>query len=374
MLDEVDVLGKALNGKVARVAVIGMGRWGKRLIRAFDSMSDVILCCNRSSTDEHTWLQRHFPRVRASHDAREAFQERTVQAVAIATPVNSHAHLVAQAIESGKHIFVEKPLATSVSEAESLVNAARKARLQLFVGHTFLFHPAFDYLSSSTQHDSVQSIHLSWSKLGTFGEDIVWNLVSHEVSIAIALFRQSPDQVTLLETHGAHTSRDSVTLQLGFPDGESCYINVDRCAPFKRKIVKVLARSGKLLVWEGDDLYRLTALPKFERVPLSSEEPLMREVHTFLDAVNRDRPTLGRSRRHRGSDLHRLDVTRERSQGDRHDPRLLRSLDRSTGIAQRPLETARDPRPGHGDRVGAACTGEALPDGQRAACQARRSS
>ncbi len=275
---------------MTRTAVIGMGRWGKRLIEKFAVHSDLVLCCNQSSSDAHQWVQQHYPSVRASYDAEDAFRDDTIEAVAIATPIGTHADLALRAIESGKHVFVEKPLATSVPEAEEILKAARQAERTLFVGHVFLFHPILERLVELTRNDPVRYARMDWSKFGTFDEDLLWNLMSHQVSITLKLFGRSPDGSAILAQYGAHTSMDFVSAKLGFPDGDSCLVEADRCSPSRRRSTTVSTHSGKLFVWEEDDLLLLKDGSNLEMVSRSSEEPLVREVQAFIGCVEEGAP------------------------------------------------------------------------------------
>lgn len=265
-----------------RVAIIGLGRWGRKLARVFHSQSDLVLCCNRTDREAHRWLAEHYPDVRSSFDADEALNDPSIEAVVIATPIATHASLALRALEAGKHVFVEKPLSDSVADAERVAAAARSARRSLFVGYTYLFHPAFEEICRATSDDPVLHARLHWSKFGTFREDPVWNLVSHEIAIALTLFRESPEAIAVLENRPARSRRDYLSLRLELPSRRTCSITVDRCSPRVRKGATIWTRSGALLDWEGDALVRMRPGQEFDPVPVNGREPLETEVATFL--------------------------------------------------------------------------------------------
>src|SRR5213593_4711970 len=96
-----------------RVAIIGLGRWGQCLLRVFSSYAEVPVCCNRGGSDAAAWVAQHYPEVKMTFDIDDVLRDERVDAVAIATPPATHAEFVKRALDAGKHVFVEKPLATS---------------------------------------------------------------------------------------------------------------------------------------------------------------------------------------------------------------------------------------------------------------------
>ena len=262
--------------------MIGVGRWGKNLLRVLDPRCQVVICCNRSDRSIPIWLQQAYPHIRSTLDYGEVLRDQSIQAVVIATPVGTHARLASQALKAGKHVFVEKPLATTLSEAADLVETADKAGRVLFVGHVFLYHPVLDRLRALTRRDPVVRVKMMWRKFGTFEENLLWNLLSHEVSIATALFGEGPEKATVLHSEGIRTTCDVVTAQLAFTKGRSCLIHIDRCSSSTEKVVEVVTASGAVLLWEGEALYKLEESTKRKLVYRSEQEPLAVEVEAFL--------------------------------------------------------------------------------------------
>jgi predicted dehydrogenase len=194
----------------------------------------------------------------------------------LATPVETHAALALQALEAGKHVFVEKPLATSSADA-ARVAAARGDRV-LFVGHVLLYHPLFGRLRG----ERWQQARMSWRKVGTFGADLLWNLASHHVSLAIALAGAPPDDAELLSAEGVVTTCDRAVVRLRFGARE-VLIDLDRAGAPRAHVI-----SAGRLVWADDALYELRG----ERLELVAEagDALGAELDAFRAAVEDGAP------------------------------------------------------------------------------------
>jgi predicted dehydrogenase len=268
-----------------------MGVWGRHLIRVLNDHADVVVCCNRGDSEAQDWLRREYPAIRAGSSAQEAIEDPTVEAVVIATPIGTHAHLAIASLNAGKHVFVEKPLATGGADAWQVVETAEAARRTLFVGHTFLFDRSLEALQAIAQADPIERIDLTWLKYGTFGEPLVWNLLSHEVAIAMWFVGATP-KLDILERAAGQTSVDRLRLGLDFGGGGPAgSIEIDRMHGHKTKTARVRLRSGAEYLWRDGDLYRITLDNHEDRMLERSEEALVREVKAFLDGVVTGRAT-----------------------------------------------------------------------------------
>ena len=234
-----------------RLALVGAGRWGRRLLRVLDQISDLAMCCNKSDPAVHTWMQRHYAHIRCTFDYEEVLGDPSIQAVVLATPIKTHAPLARRALQAGKHVFVEKPLATTLAEAGDVVEIAAERSLHVAVGHIFLYHPVMNKVRQLTQTDEVIYARMSWAKFGTFAEDIYWNLVSHDVSLAASLFRRRVCQADVIDERALLTARDMVTVRLGFDDGRECIIDVNRCGRERLKRVNLLTAADQAYLWEN---------------------------------------------------------------------------------------------------------------------------
>jgi len=226
----------------------------------------------------------HHPGVHLISSVQDAFDDPSIGSVVIATPTVTHGELAGRALDAGKHVFVEKPLATSVSVARALVDQAHHAGLRLFVDHTFLFDPGLEKLLDVVRWDPVRDARLRWVKLGTFGEGLHWNLLTHDAAISLALFSAIPRESVVVEQAGLVSEVDLVSARLDFGDERFCTIEIDRCMPQRSKTVRVRTESGRVLVWEGGGLWELGPDGAFEQTfSPSTAAALTRAVACFLE-------------------------------------------------------------------------------------------
>jgi predicted dehydrogenase len=269
---------------MSRVAVIGTGRWGRRLIRVLGDLGVLVLACNRGDDDGQAWVRNAYPSVRVSSTAADAIDDPSIDCVVVATPIATHAPLAIAALAAGKHVFVEKPLAMSSADAWRVVEAAQRADRRLFVGHTFLYDAGFERLHALVADDSVRQASFTWLKYGTFDEPLVWNLLPHEVSLAMWLIGQ-PEDVEIVEQTAGPTELDRLRLRIGFGDpDQSCLIEIDRVSASRTKSAEVGTRSGAAYTWRDGEL--LVERPGGRnRLTDAAEEPLAREMRAFLASV-----------------------------------------------------------------------------------------
>jgi predicted dehydrogenase len=237
-------------------------------------------------------LSENYPGIRHSQEINELFTDDSLEALVIATPPDTHEELTIRALESGKHVFVEKPLTKSYEAARSVVELALTNRLQLHVGHVFLFHPAFERVRSEIGTTHIDHIEGCWRKFGTFDELPVWNLMVHDVAIALSLMGSAPDQISVTRAEGILTEVDLVQLVARFGGGTAMDLSVDRASPTADKVVSIKLADGRYFVWRGDDLYLARGTDGFEPVPTQHGEPLEREILAFLRAVGGESPEL----------------------------------------------------------------------------------
>jgi predicted dehydrogenase len=182
-----------------RVGIVGCGYWGSKHVRVLSATAGVseiaLIECDQSLCRR---LQRIFPAARSFRSLQAALPH--VDALVIATPPQTHAELALTAVREGKHVLVEKPLATSLMDAESLVEAAHLANSTTMVGHTFQFNPAVRELRrrlASGELGQIYYIHSARLNLGLYRPDVdvVWDLAPHDVSILNYLLDSQPNAV-----------------------------------------------------------------------------------------------------------------------------------------------------------------------------------
>ena len=118
------------------IGIIGLGRWGRNLLRIFDELVNVKLCVHNGNPDTQDWIKNNYPDQSISLDYFDILNDDSIDAIVIATPINSHYQIAKDALNAGKHVFVEKPITMNSEQAKILVDLAGKRIL--FVGHIFL--------------------------------------------------------------------------------------------------------------------------------------------------------------------------------------------------------------------------------------------
>jgi predicted dehydrogenase len=238
-----------------QVAICGCGYWGPNLIRNFSSAptTEVAAICDRDPQR----LQRVAglcPQAERVEDFREALADPNIDAVAIATPVGTHSMLATAALEAGKHVLVEKPLAASTREAEHLVALADKLGLTLMVDHTFVYSPAIRKIKELVQSGELGEIYYVDSvriNLGLFQEDVnvIWDLAPHDLSIVDYILERRPRSLTAMGTcHAGRDIEDVAYLNLDFGDNLIASFHVNWLSPVKLRHM-IVAGSKKSLVY-----------------------------------------------------------------------------------------------------------------------------
>ena len=264
-----------------KIAIIGLGKWGKNLLREFSNVSCVTKCHTRGNQKNISWLRRNDPKVVHTTSIRDILTDKNIDAVAISTPINSHFKIAKNALESGKHVFVEKPMASSVIEAKQLIKIAKSKNLNLFVGHVFLYNEIFKKIKKIDKQESITYAHFAWKKFGTFDEDIFKNLLSHDISLILALFG-SPNRIRLTNNVGFITTSDRISLELNFTRNRKCEVSIDRISPHKEKSVTFLTKKN-LFVWNDDELLRFDKRTQsFKKIYQSKNTPLHLECKKFI--------------------------------------------------------------------------------------------
>jgi predicted dehydrogenase len=296
-----------------RVGVVGLGYWGPNLARNFDRLPDAELrwLCDSSEEARSRWASA-FPGARATGDLEEMLAD--VDAVAIATPVPTHAGLAQRVLEAGRHCFVEKPLAQSVADAERVVAAARESGRVLMVGHLLEYHPGVDRLRGLIADGELGDVRYLYSQRLNLGqlrsdENALWSLGAHDVSVILALAGEEPvDCRAVGESYVRPGVEDVVFAYLRFPSGLAAHMHLSWLDPHKERRLTVVG-SKRMATFDDMELERkLTVYDKgFDedwssygeyimrsgdvfspRIP--NEEPLRIECRHFLDRVRDGAP------------------------------------------------------------------------------------
>jgi predicted dehydrogenase len=171
------------------LAQFGCGYWGPNLLRNFSALPNCrVKYVVDSSPDRRAFVEANFPKTIAIHSIDQALSDPAVTGVIIATPARTHFELAKEALLAGKHVFVEKPLATKVTEVDELDRLAKQRELLVVAGHTFIYNAAVRYVKNLLDTGQLGEIRYIYSQrlnLGRIRSDIdaLWNFAPHDISI-----------------------------------------------------------------------------------------------------------------------------------------------------------------------------------------------
>lgn len=237
------------------IGVIGAGHWGPHLIRNFnDHLSSQVLWVSEMDERRRKAIAERFPSVSVTSELEDVLGDTRVDAVVVATPTSTHAPIVSQALEAGKHVLVEKPITHTLDEAVRLCDLAESMDRVLMVGHVFLFNPAFraakGYIDEGLLGD-IKYLSMTRTNLGPVRTDVnaAWDLASHDISIANYWLEAMPTKVTA--TGGSWLNEgveDVVFATLTYPKGVLVHIEASWLNPRKRRLISVVGAERMLTV------------------------------------------------------------------------------------------------------------------------------
>ena len=255
-----------------------------------------------------------FPGARATGSLEDLLYDADLDAVAIATPVPTHAEVALRVLAAGKHCFVEKPLAQSTEEAETVVEAAQSAGRTLMVGHLLEYHPGLERLKEVVDSGELGDVHYIYGNRLNLGklrveENALWSLGAHDVSVVLRLAGEEPVEC---HAHGECYMQDSVEdvvfCYLRFPSGIAAHLHLSWLDPHKERRFTVvgskkmatfddMALEGKLTLYdkgfhqsyEGYGEY-IARSGDIHSPQISNEEPLRIECRHFVERLRDGRP------------------------------------------------------------------------------------
>ncbi|MEW6741395.1 MAG: Gfo/Idh/MocA family oxidoreductase [Planctomycetota bacterium] len=238
------------------IGVIGYGYWGPNLVRNLvenNLCKRVVVCDARPGRLEAA--RRRWPGIETRDTMASVVEDPAIDAVLIATPIATHAPLAIRALEEGKHVFVEKPMAASPEEAERLLETARRTQRTLMVGHTFLFSPPVAKtreIIRSGELGQVVFVTSTRVNLGLHQKDVsvIWDLGPHDFSILLHLLDECPYSLSACgRAFVREPIADVAFINMRFLSGAVGTITVSWLAPSKIRKLTVVG-SRKMLVYD----------------------------------------------------------------------------------------------------------------------------
>ena len=242
-----------------RIGVIGYGYWGPNLVRnCFEAKGAEMACVADLREDRLSLVGSRYPTVRTTRDSSELIEDPKIDAVAIATPVSTHYELTLRALQAGKHVLVEKPLASDTEQVQHLIEVAQKKNLVLMVDHTFVYTGAVRKIRELVEGGGLGEIYYYDSvrvNLGLFQHDVnvLWDLAVHDLSIMdyVLPFRPCAVSATGL-SHLPGGTENIAYLTLFFEGSQIAHIHVNWLAPVKLRRT-LIGASRKMIVYDDLD-------------------------------------------------------------------------------------------------------------------------
>jgi len=258
--------------------VIGYGYWGPNIVRNLSSLERVkvhtIADLNAAARER---ARKAYPAVIVTCDTNEVLLSAQIDAVAIVSPVWTHYELAKAALENGKNVFIEKPLASNTAQGEELIELAQKKNLRIMVDHTFLFTGAVRRIKELLDEQTLGRLYYYDStrvNLGLFQHDInvIWYLAPHDFSIMDHLIRSTPEAIVATGQRHLNGHEDIAFMTVYFPEKIIAHINVNWLSPVKVRTT-LIGGEKRMLVW--NDLEADEKLKIYDRgVNITSDENL----------------------------------------------------------------------------------------------------
>jgi len=292
-----------------RIGQAGLGEWGKNLARNFADLADLAWLSDPAAGKAEEFSGR-YPQARWADTFEEMLADESLNAVVVATPVPTHYELAKQALEAGKHVFVEKPPAMKGSEIDELVSIAEERDLVLMPGHLLLYHPGVLKLKELVDGGELGDVLMVYGNRQNLGvirkhENALWSLGVHDLSVILYLLDEDPVEAVALGQSLLKTGvEDVVFCYLRFPSGKIAHMHLSWLDPHKMRKMTVVG-TEKMAVFDDMELDRKVTV--YEKSPwkpvdtygewqtrtgdihipkIPTDEPLKLECRAFLSLVD----------------------------------------------------------------------------------------
>lgn len=263
--------------------VIGYGYWGPNIVRNLTAIRETNV---RTISDLNSKVlkraQENYPHIDVTTEPEDIFRDPKIDVVAIVTPVSTHFQLAKRALESGKHIFVEKPFTYNVKQAEELITLAEKNNLTVMVDHTFLFTGAVRRIKEEIKNGALGDIYYYDStrvNLGLFQQDVnvIWDLAPHDFSILDYLLMKRPDKISAVGIDHFDRGIENIAyVTMYFEENLIAHFNFNWLSPVKVRNT-LIGGSKRMLVW--DDLQTDEKLKIYDKgVDVDTKEGIYRSL------------------------------------------------------------------------------------------------
>jgi predicted dehydrogenase len=251
------LLGEEYLTREVRIGVVGCGYWGPKLARVFDELPNAVLAMAADLNEERLAdIKYRHERITVTRNYHDLLGD-DVDAIVVATPVNTHYRLAQAALLAGKHVLVEKPLTLRSDHAQDLTELAKARGLTLMVGHTFVYNPAVEAVRSIVQSGEIGKVYYlnaTRVNLGLIQPDInvMWDLGPHDISMISFILGADPVRVSANGSAYVNTAsglHEVVYMNMFFEDGVMANLRFSWLHPVKQRRLTVVG-SKKMLVYD----------------------------------------------------------------------------------------------------------------------------
>ena len=258
------------------VGVIGVGNWGKNLVRNFAELpgSKLLTCCDRDEK-RLAAVKARYGDVEVTEEPEDIFQNPDIQAVVVASTASTHFQFASRALESGKSVFVEKPLCTTAAQAQELCEMSETSGQILMVGHLLLYHPVVTKLKEIVDSGEIGELLYIYSQRVNLGkvrhdENALSSLGPHDISVMLYLFGETPTNVLATGTcYLQEGIEDIVFVTLRFPDNRMGHLHLSWLDPHKERKLTIVG-TEKMAVF--DDMQPTEKIRIYEKSARVSEQ------------------------------------------------------------------------------------------------------
>jgi len=286
------------------IAVIGCGHWGKNLVRNFSELGALGAICDPDNVLADKFSELYQVK---SLSFSEIISSENIQGIVLAVPAPLHAEMAIKAMDAGKHVYVEKPLAMNDKEASQMIKKSDKMNVKLMVGHLLQYHPVFIKAREIANSGELGTLNYIYSNRLSFGkirteEDVIWSFAPHDISMILSLTNKKPVSIKTESSCILQNSiADKATIHIDFESGLKAHISISWFHPFKEQKLVIIGSKGALVFddtksW-GEKLakysYKIDLSNKIpelyksnvEFINVEESEPLKNECQHFIDTI-----------------------------------------------------------------------------------------